>query len=77
MPHKNTTAPEFNLRDAAAIALVGRRPEIGLLQRALSEARHVQGTAIFLVGEEGIGKSRLAAEAIRLARADGIPPWLT
>ncbi len=46
--------------------------EIRQLQRALSDARRPHGTAIFLVGEEGIGKSRLAAEAVRLARADGM-----
>jgi hypothetical protein len=72
MPPKNTTAVSSNSRNATAIALIGRKSEISQLQRALSEARHVQGKAIFLVGEEGIGKSRLAGEAIRLARADGM-----
>jgi ATP/maltotriose-dependent transcriptional regulator MalT len=46
-----------------AAQVVGREPELTSLERALSGARAGRGAAVFLVGEPGIGKSRLAAEA--------------
>jgi DNA-binding CsgD family transcriptional regulator len=53
--------------------LVGRELELAALVAALHEARTSQGGAVFLVGEAGIGKSRLAAELTDGAAADGIP----
>ncbi|MGW6279226.1 ATP-binding protein [Kribbella sp. NPDC055071] len=43
--------------------VVGRDPEIDRLDRLLAGARGGHGGAVFLVGEPGIGKSRLAAVA--------------
>jgi DNA-binding CsgD family transcriptional regulator len=42
--------------------LVGRESELDLLEQMLIQARNGRGGSVFLVGELGIGKSRLAAE---------------
>jgi DNA-binding CsgD family transcriptional regulator len=42
--------------------VVGRDRELAELEQALAGARKKQGGAVFLVGEPGVGKSRLAAE---------------
>ncbi|MEU7909257.1 AAA family ATPase [Actinoplanes sp. NPDC049118] len=42
---------------------VGRRAELGVLDAAAARAREGHGGAVFLLGEAGIGKSRLGAEA--------------
>jgi DNA-binding CsgD family transcriptional regulator len=47
--------------------MVGRDREVETLRRTLSRARAGQGGTIFLVGEAGIGRSRLAAVAAQLA----------
>ncbi|MFH9728038.1 AAA family ATPase [Streptomyces sp. NPDC017254] len=47
---------------ATSSVIVGRDAEIGLLDEALESARRCAGRAVFLVGEAGIGKSRLAGE---------------
>ncbi|MFE5544273.1 helix-turn-helix transcriptional regulator [Streptomyces sp. NPDC056534] len=47
---------------ATSSVIVGRDAEIGLLDEALESARRGAGRAVFLVGEAGIGKSRLAGE---------------
>lgn len=52
-------------------ALVGRSAELGRLAAGLERAAHGHGCAMFLVGEAGIGKTRLAHEALVLAREQG------
>ncbi|AGL17011.1 transcriptional regulator [Actinoplanes sp. N902-109] len=52
--------------------LVGRDRECAVLTRALQRARQGQGSAVFLTGAEGAGKSRLVLEAARSARAAGL-----
>lgn len=52
--------------------LVGRDGEIEQLQAALAAARNGTSSALFLIGEPGIGKTRLATEAISLAVDSGI-----
>src|SRR6266567_5906961 len=47
--------------------LVGRDDEVGELDSILLAARKGQGSAVFVIGEPGIGKTRLAAEAISRA----------
>src|SRR5439155_10760215 len=42
--------------------LVGRQEEVASMQRAYSQARSGQRKAIFISGEPGIGKTRLARE---------------
>jgi DNA-binding SARP family transcriptional activator len=51
--------------------LVGRAGELALLRSALDEAMRGRGGLYLLVGEPGIGKSRLAAELAELAQARG------
>jgi DNA-binding CsgD family transcriptional regulator len=51
--------------------LVGRSAEMDRLAARLSRAALGQGCAMFLVGEAGIGKTRLAHEELALAREQG------
>ena len=55
-----------------APSLVGRDPQLSLLDGALAEARQGRGGVVFLVGEAGVGKSRLAAEAVGGALGSGM-----
>jgi DNA-binding SARP family transcriptional activator len=50
---------------------VGREAEMEILTRKFNEAREGHGSAILLVGEPGIGKSRLSAELARFAELQG------
>jgi DNA-binding CsgD family transcriptional regulator len=51
--------------------LVGRSEELGRVLAALERAAAGSGGALLLAGEAGIGKSRLALEALTLARRRG------
>ena len=53
--------------------LVGRDEEARQLQAALAAAEAGRGGAVFLVGEAGIGKSRLVRETVRAAGERGLP----
>jgi len=59
-----TSAPEEQ-------AVVGRRQELAALEAALDSALAGRGMMRFLVGEGGIGKTRLAREIGRIAAARG------
>ena len=48
--------------------LVGRQAELGLLRQAVELARNGHGQVVALVGEAGVGKSRLAWEITRSHR---------
>lgn len=52
---------------------VGRAAELSLLGSALAAARQRSGQAVFLLGEAGIGKSRLAGECAYQAYGLGLP----
>ena len=52
-------------------ALVGRAAELAELVAALDDARAGRGGLAFLVGEAGIGKTRLAGELARAAASGG------
>ena len=52
--------------------MVGREREFESLERILAQARASRGGSVFLIGEPGIGKSRLAAEAASSAFAAGM-----
>jgi DNA-binding SARP family transcriptional activator len=47
--------------------LVGRSPELTRLRKALDHARRGRGRIVAIVGEAGVGKSRLAAELVKSA----------
>jgi DNA-binding CsgD family transcriptional regulator len=51
--------------------LIGRRAELGALVSALDRAAAGEGSALFLTGDPGIGKSRLATEISSHASARG------
>ena len=70
------SAVRSRLQAAAARGLsrfVGRDAEIEQLRRALEQARHGRGQVVSVVGEPGVGKSRLAFELTHSHRVDG---WL-
>lgn len=52
--------------------VVGRDRELDLLRQILESARRGRGRAVFLVGEGGIGKSRLASETVGRAYGSGM-----
>ncbi|QNE78752.1 AAA family ATPase [Streptomyces finlayi] len=58
---------------ATSSVIVGREAEIGLLDEALAGVRRGAGRAVFLVGEAGIGKSRLAGECALRAYGLDVP----
>jgi DNA-binding SARP family transcriptional activator len=64
--------PVSSLDDAERTPLVGRQSELGQLSRVLEQARQGHGTIICLVGQQGVGKTRLAEELAARARASGV-----
>jgi DNA-binding CsgD family transcriptional regulator/tetratricopeptide (TPR) repeat protein len=56
---------------STVVPLVGRSEELGRVLAALERAAAGSGGALLLAGEAGIGKSRLAVEALTLARQRG------
>lgn len=56
---------------ARASHLVGREDELGILRNTLQAASAGRGGAVFIVGESGIGKSRLIAAAASMGASAG------
>jgi class 3 adenylate cyclase/tetratricopeptide (TPR) repeat protein len=54
---------------------VGREGELGELQRCLEQALDGRGQIIGVVGEPGVGKSRLCHELAEACRAMGVPAY--
>lgn len=54
--------------------MVGRRREFSTLVQILDDVRQGQGATVAIVGEAGLGKSRLVAEWRRHAPAEASPP---
>ena len=59
------------MADLLCPVLIGRDAESGRLRSALGAAQSGMGTMVFLTGEAGIGKSRLASELAAEAQAGG------
>jgi class 3 adenylate cyclase/tetratricopeptide (TPR) repeat protein len=58
---ENTVESRFKALRAGQLPLVGRDDEAGVLQRYWTKAQKGTGHAVVLVGEAGLGKSRLIA----------------
>ena len=54
-----------------SLPFVGRQPELQIIDEKLDQALQGQGQVLGIVAEAGLGKSRLAAEAIHIARRKG------
>jgi class 3 adenylate cyclase len=54
---------------------VGRADELATLEAALEQARNGKGAVVGVVGEAGVGKSRLCHEFVERARRQGIPVY--
>lgn len=63
MPSRGPDTVFFGLVGHRSSVIVGRDDELTTIDAALTAARAGRGGALFLVGESGIGKSRLAAAA--------------
>ena len=59
------------MADVLCPVVVGRQAELAALDAALTAALGGAGQLVFIVGEPGIGKSRLAREVAGLARREG------
>ncbi|MEE9280321.1 MAG: AAA family ATPase [Myxococcota bacterium] len=59
-------------RSRGLTRFVGRRDEMAVLEAALSSAREGQGAVVGVVGEAGVGKSRLCLEFVERCRSTGI-----
>lgn len=57
--------------ERATLPIVGRDDVIAELKRSWQRAARGGGTTVFLTGEAGIGKSRLASELLEIAQAEG------
>ena len=68
---RGSDAPPESFRRSERSAFVGRRREIANIDDALRSARN-RGNALAVVGEAGIGKSRLVAEALDLHAATAV-----
>jgi DNA-binding SARP family transcriptional activator/tetratricopeptide (TPR) repeat protein len=60
-----------SMPESDAVPFVGRSAELAELAQAWARAGAGEGRVVFVAGEAGIGKSRLAAEFARAAGADG------
>ncbi|WP_167761548.1 LuxR family transcriptional regulator [Blastococcus sp. CT_GayMR19] len=56
-----------------AAPLIGRAGPWAALRSAVTRAGAGSGGVLLVLGEAGVGKSRLLSEAVRLARTDGVP----
>jgi MoxR-like ATPase len=60
------------MRQMLCPRLIGRDEERQMIEAALHAARSARGGSVFLLGEAGVGKSRMAREAERLAHSAGM-----
>jgi adenylate cyclase len=58
-----------------ALPMVGRAADLAHIEQAVEQAAAGRGQVITLVGEPGVGKSRLVAEAVRFAEGRSIPVY--
>ena len=64
-------APPGYRPDRNRVRLVGREPELGILGRSVENSiRNARGSLLLLLGEAGVGKSRLTEELAALAETE-------
>ncbi len=68
------SVPDRKRGEGELVPLIGREPEVAQMVDALSGTLSGRGTALFLVGAPGIGKSRLGHELLATAAMRG---WRT
>jgi len=69
---KRSNRPVARIRHNRSHPIVGRVAEQDLLRKVLTRSNR-ENRAVAVIGEPGIGKSRLTASAIEIATASGIP----
>jgi DNA-binding SARP family transcriptional activator/DNA-binding CsgD family transcriptional regulator/tetratricopeptide (TPR) repeat protein len=65
------TRPDGRVR-LAGTPVVARADELAIMQSAVESAVQGRGRAVFLIGEPGIGKTRVATETARIAEQAGL-----
>ena len=73
--HRKSTRIPLDLH-TPEIPLIGRKPELVRLREAMKEARKGRGQTIVILGEAGVGKSRLVQELSAEAVQGGSLPLL-
>jgi class 3 adenylate cyclase/tetratricopeptide (TPR) repeat protein len=68
----NAVASDVFRSSPRLLPLIGRDPQLELLERELANARDGRGVVVGVVGEAGIGKSRLCFEFAESCRRQGI-----
>lgn len=63
------------MEQAFDLPVVGRVNELEVIQQAIDRSASGRGQVIVLLGEAGVGKSRLAHEALHRAILDGFEPF--
>ncbi len=71
---RSTVASHQTVRSARSLVtpIIGRQEELALLRRWLADLDQRAGGIVTIVGEAGIGKTRLLAETLRIAADRGI-----
>ena len=81
-PKPRSSGYRGHARLAGRAPLVGRRSELGVVDEALREATSGKGSVVFVVGEPGLGKTRLVQECRKRfmawvgAGTGRLPLWL-
>ncbi|MBI2935062.1 MAG: ATP-binding protein, partial [Chloroflexi bacterium] len=65
---KASATPRWPIRSAGTSPFVGRDDELRRLVALLALAAEGRGSTVFLTGQPGIGKTRLAREALAVAK---------
>ncbi|MDO8672796.1 MAG: AAA family ATPase, partial [Dehalococcoidia bacterium] len=69
--HNTSHAPQRPARSKTKLPFLGRSTELQFLRAILSQAADGKGSTVFLTGQPGIGKTRLAQEVLDLAKERG------
>jgi adenylate cyclase len=68
--------PSLRLQEPKySLPMVGRETELALAREKLAQARQGHGQILGIMGEAGMGKSRLVAEVIQLAYQEGLTAY--